>query len=220
MADYSVAQVIIPGLQQSEIKYYQSKPPLVRAMQDMDRSQREDYANQISDGYPDKPGSVQVDVQINVYGWNSEATMRQRQLPNPPAYPNGLPWVLAMGMSPALTAPTATVSADSGTVSGGIAGGDPANMPKGAIVVTIDFGPPSPDLVVPPNYKPFRWRQAPGPDQNDPNGIGSTWYPNDGENYPVLAYWTPDPSATALVFWKINVIGYMGAVQLLWVRVK
>lgn len=197
MNPQSIAQIITPGAIQSELRYYQSKSPGVRAFQDMDPATRGNYASQISAGFPDQAGSEQVDETINVEGANALATMRYRK-------DAGISWVPAWGM-PALPA-TAT----------GILTADPNNIPKGAIIVTTEFGPPAADLIVSPSVRPFRWVSSHSPNINDLNGVGSAWWPNEDDASPVLACWKPEDGSQE--YMKCLVLGYMGASTLLWVR--
>ena len=196
--DYDIAQITRrtgDPRQRANIDYWTAQPPDVRKMLELDPADRADYAKQLSEGWPDKEGSAQIDVEIMVNGSNPLAVMQQRQM-------DGLYWV------PAANQPHPPASATT------IETATQENMPPGAILVTVEFGEPAPDLRI--SVKPFQWRadRAPGP---NPNGVGSTWWPLN-DNSQELSVWI-DPEDQSK-YQKLSVIGYMGAAQLKWVRLS
>ena len=196
---YGIPEILnTAGKQRKTIDYWASKGPLLRAALNIaDETDRGRYLRSLADGFPNKLGSQQVDPNIMLDEWNALVTMQQRQI-------DGFVWV------PALNMDTLPASAT------GIKSADPNNIPKGAIIVTTDFGPVSPDLVV--TTAPFNYRSNPSPNPANPDGPGSTWYALDENNTQLFTFFQ-DP-ATQATYQYLDTVGYMGATLRRFVRLS
>ena len=191
--DSSIAQILASDGDQrrrKRIDYISQQPQPVRAALLMaDPVARNTELMRLSTGFPQR--GYQIDQEIMLKDSNALAAMQLRAS-------DGFVWVPAVGM------PDLTASAT------GEATGDQTTIPPGAIVVTTDFDTPNPDNVI--TTKPFQWIavKAPG---IDPHGIGAAYWP-----------WNNAPELTVFFgpngckYQKLSVIGYMGATNLLWVR--
>lgn len=181
--------------QRKAVDYFSQFGPLLRdiATNVDDENERNQTLVSLAQGFPNQAGSQQVDVQIFMYGWDPLTTMQQRKC-------DGFPWVPAYGMNALPATNTGIVTAD------------PVNIPFGAIIVTTDFKIVSPDLIL--TAKPFSGRSAPSPDPNDVEGVGATYWPMATDLSSVLAEWTDGTKR----YKKVDLVGYMGVTQRLYVR--
>lgn len=202
--DSSIAQIIASDGDQrrrKRIDYISQKPPEVRAALLMDVSQsttippdaaRQAALQKLAVGFPQSGFQVDQTIDVKDGAGDPLGEMESRQQ-------KGFAWIPAIGMDP-LPIPA-----------GGEPTADPAMIPPGAIIVTTNFDTPAPDLIL--KTKPFRWLAlaAPGADRF---AVGAAYWPLD-DNSQELSVWY---GAGNCKFQKLSVIGYMGATNLLWVR--
>lgn len=133
----------------------------------------------------------QIDPEIMLRGTNPLVAMQLRQQA-------GRMWVLAEGM------PDPGIAVDQ----------DQSIIPQGAIMVTTVFETPADDLVL-SGDAPFKYpaMRSPG---SDPKGVGVAYWPWADASQELSVWFGADGSK----FQKLSVVGYMGATNLLWVKLS